>query len=159
LSASQSSGTIREISPNISIAMSGRSKFLDPSNIPLKQRARENIWEFLTHITKGLILLGVLAMIAVCFLPVIRRLHRLREDRTTNESKIQAAEVENVRLGQEVQLLKTSPDYIERQARDRLNVARPDELIFRFDPYPPSSTAAASAFPAPVDIAKTPSSR
>jgi len=41
----------------------------------------------------------------------------------------------NRRLQQQLELLKNNPLYIERVSRDRLNLGRPGEVIFRFDPY------------------------
>ncbi len=122
--------------------MATRSKLLDPASIPLKQRARDNIWSLLIQLTKILLVVGALAVLAAYFAPVVQRSRKLQSERTSNETKIQSALEENVRLEQEVFLLKTNPEYIERQSRDRLNVAKPNEIIFRFDPYQPAASPA-----------------
>jgi cell division protein FtsB len=40
---------------------------------------------------------------------------------------------DNARLEQQVKALKTDPDAIEREARDRLHYARPGEVIWTED--------------------------
>ena len=34
----------------------------------------------------------------------------------------------------EIEALKTDPAYVERTARNKLNLVRPNEVIFRFEP-------------------------
>ena len=36
----------------------------------------------------------------------------------------------------EIEALKTDPSYVERTARNKLNLSRPNEMIFRFEPAP-----------------------
>ena len=40
---------------------------------------------------------------------------------------------------QEIEALKTDPSYVERTARNKLNLAKPTEVIFRFESTPPAS--------------------
>lgn len=57
---------------------------------------------------------------------------RRAEDRTV-QKKIGELQKENARLAQQVKALKTDPDAIEREARDRLHYARPGEVIWTED--------------------------
>ena len=36
----------------------------------------------------------------------------------------------------EIEALKTDSSYVERTARNKLNLSRPNEVIFRFEPTP-----------------------
>lgn len=47
---------------------------------------------------------------------------------------------ENTKLQQQVKALKTDPDAIEHEARERLHYARPGEVIWTEDAPPASST-------------------
>ncbi|HEX3985566.1 MAG TPA: septum formation initiator family protein [Acidobacteriaceae bacterium] len=47
---------------------------------------------------------------------------------------------ENAKLQQQVKALKTDPDAIEHEARERLHYARPGEVIWTEDGPPASST-------------------
>src|SRR5262249_54085170 len=115
--------------------MAELSKLLDPARVPLKKRAMGNIWAKLISVTQFLLMLCVVAAIALWFLPVIQKTKKLRQEKADNARKIAAALEQNKQLQQEVELLKTDPVYVERLARDRLNLGKPGEVIFRFDPY------------------------
>jgi cell division protein FtsB len=68
---------------------------------------------------------------------------RRAEDRAV-QKKIGELQKENARLDQHVKALKTDPDAIEREARDRLHYARPGEVIWTEDAPPAPATAPAA---------------
>jgi cell division protein FtsB len=125
--------------------MGERSKFFDPGKVPLKKRADGNIWATLVSITQFLLVVCVVAAIALWFLPVIQKTKKLQQEKELNTRKIAQAMEQNKQLQQEVELLKTDPVYVERLARDRLNLGKPGEVIFRFDPYPENAPATRNA--------------
>ena len=55
------------------------------------------------------------------------------EDRTLHH-QIQSLQQENDRLKEHVEHLKTDPDAIEREARERLHYARSGEVIYTLNP-------------------------
>ncbi len=57
---------------------------------------------------------------------------RRAEDRAAKK-RIAELEQENARLQQQVKALKTDPDAIEHEARERLHYARPGEVIWTED--------------------------
>jgi cell division protein FtsB len=57
---------------------------------------------------------------------------RRTEDRAV-QKRIADLQKDNARLEQQVKALKTDPDAIEREARDRLHYARPGEVIWTED--------------------------
>ena len=57
---------------------------------------------------------------------------RRAEDRAA-QKKIGELERENARLAEQVKALKTDPDAIEHEARERLHYARPGEVIWTED--------------------------
>ena len=91
-----------------------------------------------------LVFIGIVAagIALVLFLPAWHRRHSM-------ELELQRLEADNIRLEslekqqrQEIEALKTDPSYIERTARSKLNLARPNETIFRFES--PASNAPAA---------------
>jgi cell division protein FtsB len=48
-------------------------------------------------------------------------------------SEIKALQEENIKLKEEIELIKKDPFYIEKKAREELNLSRPDEYIFLFE--------------------------
>ena len=55
--------------------------------------------------------------------------------------EIDALEQENARLRERVQKLKSDPDAIEREAREKLHYAKPGEVIYALPPDPPPQPA------------------
>lgn len=98
-----------------------------------KNRKQAGPWNFLSRLVMLLIAFAVLALIVCAFLPELRK------------QKEQAARLEQLRaeidkqkatLNQhtrEVDLLKNDPGYVEVLARDRLDMMKEGETIFRLD--------------------------
>ncbi|MEO0445561.1 MAG: septum formation initiator family protein [Verrucomicrobiota bacterium] len=81
-----------------------------------------------------LIFLGSLGIVAAKFWPEIQKLRRL-EDRTAELLRqAHSLELERDRLREEYRLLRDDLDYLEAVARDRLDLAKPGETVFRFVP-------------------------
>lgn len=53
---------------------------------------------------------------------------------------MEEAKTANAKLQQKNTSLESDPSYIERQARDVLNVGRKGEVIFKFPPYQGTET-------------------
>ena len=68
---------------------------------------------------------------------------RRAEDRSV-QKRITELQKDNLRLEQQVKALKTDPDAIEREARDRLHYARPGEVIWTEDAAPAPATQPAA---------------
>ena len=66
---------------------------------------------------------------------------RRAEDRVVRK-KIDELKRENAKLDGQVKALKTDPDAIEREARERLHYARPGEVIWTEDQQPSGASAA-----------------
>lgn len=72
---------------------------------------------------RGLILLGIIVMLAVTLVPTLRALIQQRSDTSTMADKVAAQRQELAELQREAELWK-NPSYIEAQARERLKFVR-----------------------------------
>lgn len=117
--------------------MAGRSnsKQLDPGAVPLRERDGSSVWGVLTRLTQLLLLLAVVTAIFLWFFPVWQELQARQSERAAVEARIEQETARTDSHREEIHFLKTSPEYVERQARERLNLGRPGEVIFRFDSY------------------------
>jgi cell division protein FtsB len=59
--------------------------------------------------------------------------YRMEAHRDALVAEITTLKKDNARLGREVYALKTSPDYLETVARDKLGLARPGEIVYFYD--------------------------
>ena len=61
------------------------------------------------------------------------RYYELKEKKAVLINEIASLNEETTKLNNEIELLKKDPFYIEKKAREELNLSRPDEYIFLFE--------------------------
>lgn len=116
--------------------MGAPSKFFDPRTIPLRPKSGANLWSSLMKMSKWLVIFAVIGAIFVLFLPDIRKLQAIQRDKQENEIKIAMEMGLYQKNKANYDRLRSDPEYIERVARDVLNLGKPGETIFRYDqPY------------------------
>jgi cell division protein FtsB len=101
-----------------------------------KTRRQESVWHFLNRLVFTLILFAVITATICIFLPEMKK-------RSDQYSRIEHLKTEIARekkvLDQrtrEIDLLQNDPVYVEALARDRLDLMKEDETIFRFQSGP-----------------------
>lgn len=123
--------------------MAGNSKYRTQSRLRLVNPGESaiNFMEWLTKAVVTSIAAAVIVLTVVIFAPIIKDVHAY--ERNLNEKKILLAEeTEKMKsLEREVELLRNSPGYNERIAREKLGLAKPGEMIFRFPPLGQKQTA------------------
>jgi cell division protein FtsB len=115
--------------------MAEPSKLLDPRSVPLRPRSERSLTQTFISIIKGLVLVAIFTILILIFLPVLRKVQKLEAQKDDLAVQIDEDGRVQKRLQQEYELLRSNPEYLERVARDRLNLGKPNEVIFRFDPY------------------------
>ena len=90
------------------------------------------LW-LLNKLTKGVLLLLVLAIVVALFIPLFRQSQRLSEERANLEQQIRIIEAENKRLEAEALALSRDPQHVERVAREKMGWAKPEEKVYRFE--------------------------
>jgi cell division protein DivIC len=78
----------------------------------------------------GIVAVGVALLL---FVPAMARRHSMQQEIQRLDAEIIRQENLEKQQRQEIESLKTDPSYVERVARDKLNLARPNETIFRFE--------------------------
>ncbi len=102
------------------------------------QRKPEGVWHFLNRLLILLIVLAFITGIICAFLPMLR-LQRDQIDRDENLKKELDAQKAILALRtRQVSLLKNDPGYVETLTRDRLDMMKPDETIFRLEQSTPA---------------------
>jgi cell division protein FtsB len=89
-----------------------------------------------------MLLLAFVAALVLCFLPVIQEMQDQRERLEMAKNRTAEGQAAGENKRREIELLKHNEDYVMRLARDKLNLGRPGEVIFRFDPYRPEDEPA-----------------
>ena len=79
-------------------------------------------------------LFGGAILLLVLFLPSYSKLQELRDKNLELEARIKKLSVENVILGQELELIEKDPVYQERIVREKMGVVRKGEIPIRMVP-------------------------
>jgi len=77
--------------------------------------------------------------IALLFVPLMHQRHEMQMDIARLDREIEQQDALEKKQKIEIEALKNDSSYIERTARNKLNLARPNEVIFRFEPQPPAA--------------------
>lgn len=95
----------------------------------------------LTTINRLMMIALVLAVCAggmIAFVPLFRQQAQISGDIARLESELKKEKAINRDLEKRKALLQNNPEYIESTARDLLNMAKPGEIIIRFEGLPPA---------------------
>ena len=111
-----------------------------------RARREATVWQRLNRILCALLVLAVWLVIVSLFVPPYKKLMQSRAE--IDQLQQQVSEQQNIlaRQTREVNLLKTDMTYLETIARDRLDLMKEGETIFRLElahpkPKPPSESA------------------
>jgi cell division protein FtsB len=103
-----------------------------------------NIWDKLTRLVLGLLVVAAILAIALCFEPVLKQNQGLRARKLDLDQKI-AMETERARKLEASLHAMQDPKTVERLARERLSYAKPGEDVIVFES--PVATNSAAVFP------------
>jgi len=93
----------------------------------------DSIWDKLTRVVIGLLLLAFLVAIGVWYLPLIRQNERMRREVMRLDAQVQQEAEAKRQLSAQVEALSNDPKAIERLAREKLGYAKPGETVIRFE--------------------------
>mgnify|MGYP001021388719 CR=1 FL=1 len=99
----------------------------------------DSIWDKLTRVVIGLLLLAFLVAVGVWYLPLIQQNERMRREVLRLDEELKKASTEKRQLNASVESLNNDPKAIARLAREKFGYAKPGETVIRFEdsPVPP----------------------
>lgn len=92
------------------------------------------IWNKLTRIVIGLVIIAGLGMIWLWYLPLIQQNERMRRDALNLDTQIQKEEASKKQLNAYIDNLRYDTNAVERLAREKLRYAKPGETVIVFEP-------------------------
>ena len=101
-----------------------------------RARREATVWQRLNSILRVLLVVATVLVIVSLFLPPYKRLTQSRTEIENLQSQVNDQKTLLARQTREVNLLKTDPSYLETIARDRLDLMKEGETIFRLEPPP-----------------------
>ena len=101
-----------------------------------RARREATVWQRLNSILRVLLALVLALVIVSLFLPQSKKLGQSRAEIDRLQGEVTEQKILLARQTREVNLLKTDPTYLETMARDRLDLMKEGETIFRLEQLP-----------------------
>lgn len=98
-----------------------------------RERREATIWQRLNRVLRVLLFLAIWLIVISLFVPPYNKLKQSRGDIERLQSLVNEQKISLARQTREVNLLKTDPTYLETIARDRLDLMKEGETIFRLE--------------------------
>jgi cell division protein FtsB len=107
---------------------------VDQSYGDFRARREATVWQRLNRLLRVLLILAIWLVIVSLFAPPYKKLKQGHADLDRMQSQVNEQKTLLARQTREVNLLKTDVTYLETIARDRLDLMKPGETIFRLEP-------------------------
>lgn len=120
--------------------MADNSRRFDPRGFGAPP-AKGQFWRVIQPWVYALVGLLAVSVVLALFYPAWKRGQRLKEQSEFLQNEMTRKKQELAELQEESGRLKDDPFTVERMSRDTLNVARPGEVIFKFQPYATNAVA------------------
>ncbi|MEY2563920.1 MAG: hypothetical protein QOH88_2113 [Verrucomicrobiota bacterium] len=101
-----------------------------------RARREATVWQRLNSILRVLLVLAIALVIVSLFLPQAKKLSQSRTEIDNLQTQVNEQKILLARQTREVNLLRTDPSYLETMARDRLDLMKEGETIFRLEQLP-----------------------
>jgi cell division protein DivIC len=101
-----------------------------------RARREATVWQRLNSILRVVLVLALVLVLVSLFLPQSKKLTQSRTEIENLQGLVNEQKTLLARQTREVNLLKTDPSYLETMARDRLDLMKEGETIFRLEQLP-----------------------
>jgi cell division protein FtsB len=98
-----------------------------------RARREASIWQRLNRVLRALLAVAFLLVVVSLFLPQHKKLTLSRAEIESLQAQVTEQKMLLARQTREVNLLTTDPSYLETFARDRLDLMKEGETIFRLE--------------------------
>jgi cell division protein FtsB len=99
-----------------------------------RARREATVWQRLNRVLRLLLVIAILLVIVSLFAPPFKKLRLGHAEIDNLQTQVNGQKTLLARQTREVSLLKTEPTYLETIARDRLDLMKEGETIFRLEP-------------------------
>ena len=107
---------------------------MDPTYGDFRARRQATVWHRLNRVLKVLLFLAFWLVAVSLFFPPYKKLIQSRTEIDNLQAQVNEEKTLLTQQTREVNLLKTDSAYLETIARDRLDLMKEGETIFRLEP-------------------------
>jgi len=105
----------------------------------LRARHEATIWQRMNQILRVLLFIAAWLLIVSFFLPPYKKFNQSRSEIEQLQAQLGEEKAQLARQTREVTLLKSDPTYLETIARDKLDLMKEGETIFRLESHRPGN--------------------
>lgn len=105
----------------------------DPHYGDLERGHRDGVWHFLNRLMVTLIVFAAIVVTIFAFIPELKKQREQNARLNQLKTDIERQKTLLARRTREVELLKNDPGYVETLARDRLDLMKEGETIYRIE--------------------------
>ncbi|MEI8343282.1 MAG: septum formation initiator family protein [Verrucomicrobiota bacterium] len=106
----------------------------DPHFGDFERRHQDGVWHFLNRLMVTLIVFAGIVLIVCAFVPELKKQREQNARLDQLKADIERQKALLTQRTREVELLKNDPGYVETLARDRLDLMKEGETIYRLEP-------------------------
>jgi cell division protein FtsB len=107
---------------------------VDLTDGDFRARREATVWHRLNRVLKVLLFLTFWLVVISLFVPPYKKLNQSRAEIDNLQAQVNEEKTLLRQQTREINLLKTDPAYLETIARDRLDLMKEGETIFRLEP-------------------------
>ena len=101
--------------------------------VDFKSRSQKTIWHSLNRLMGALIAFSAVILIICAFIPELKKQHEQSDRVEQLKGEIEKEKLILTQRTREADLLQNDPSYVELLARDRLDMMKSGETIFRLE--------------------------
>jgi cell division protein FtsB len=91
------------------------------------------VWGVIRKVAVVLVVLGLLGGLALWYIPILKQTQVLEREIKIKTEAINKQKETYRRYSDEIVALRNDPEAVEREARLKLNLAKPNETIYHFE--------------------------
>ena len=110
---------------------------VEHSYADFRARRDATLWQRLNRVLRVLLFIAIWLVIVILFVPPYKKLNQSRNEIDALLAQVGDQKTLLARQTREINLLKTDSTYLETIARDRLDLMKEGETIYRIDPDKP----------------------
>ena len=99
----------------------------------VRRRRDPSFWKAINRVLTFLVFLGIIAIVAFWFYPEVIRRDEMVKALEAKKQNLLNEQLRQKQRERQVYLLENDPAYVETVARDKLDMMKEGETIFRFD--------------------------
>ncbi|MDD2709279.1 MAG: septum formation initiator family protein [Verrucomicrobiae bacterium] len=91
------------------------------------------VWGILRKVAVSIIVISIFVLVIASYVPALRQSQRLEEDIEVKRQALLQQRKLHDEYGGEILFLKTDPEAVERKVREKMGLAKPNEVIYHFE--------------------------